>query len=43
MLYKDSQRILSEREYYNFVLNEYQPTVYESCTSLAIFRQGILS
>lgn len=30
MFYKNSHHILSEKEYYNFVLNKYQPTAYES-------------
>ncbi|MFC2166469.1 methyltransferase domain-containing protein [Acidobacteriota bacterium] len=30
MLYKDKHRIMSEQKYYNFVLNEYNPSNYES-------------
>ncbi len=30
MKYKDSVKILSENDYYNFVFNEYEPSIYES-------------
>lgn len=30
MKYKDKMKLLSEDEFYNFVFNQYKPSVYES-------------